>query len=322
MGDKFLTGAKRRIADVIGLEKRLKTVEGTANANFSILEVHDTRLEDVEATNDTQTTAINQVTGDWALDHDILLGHNVRLDNLEAADVAIQAVNATQTSDIAARLPLAGGTLTGTVTCNLGAVINCRMSYLESWWSHTALNNLTTDDATNTLATTHPAFTATSFYFPPALATSGINNLVPVLTNGGTPRVASTGPNNFLEWQQTFTSNRTIWTYNGPIARRFMITAVGNYVSTSNNDLIVFQAFIRRSTANVPSMVNGTTSSWFQTDTNRIFTAVSRKNILLTPGESLEVAIGIDPLVNPPGTNSTICRDLIVTFEAMLNTNV
>jgi hypothetical protein len=217
--------------------------------------------------------------------------------------------------------------------------VTANASMMESWWAHNLLQN--TAMPTNTATTTLRVNTATSFYFPPALATAGLNSMVPVVINGTAPNnPPAITPVHFMkgtetpfEWvQNTFAitanaagpsttgGNRVRWTYGGATARRFDMTVTGSYQTTSNNQLTAFQGIIRTVGA-TNTFINGTASPWFQTDTNRVFIAVSRKMLLVSPGDIFEVAMGYDPSEAPNQLNNTIVRDMTVVFTSTLVTN-
>ena len=91
----------------------------------------------------------------------------------------------------------------------------------------------------------------------------------------------------------------------------------GTYQTISPNTLIAFQGIVRVAGVTT-SFINGTASSWFETD-NRMFIAVSKKILLVNPGDIFEVAVGYDPLDAPNQLNSIVARDMTVTFVSMLN---
>jgi hypothetical protein len=98
------------------------------------------------------------------------------------------------------------------------------------------------------------------------------------------------------------------------------MTVTGSYQTTSNNQLTAFQGIIRTVGA-TNTFINGTASPWFQTDNNRVFIAVSRKMLLVSPGDIFEVAMGYDPSEAPNQLNNTIVRDMTVVFTSTLVTN-
>lgn len=206
--------------------------------------------------------------------------------------------------------------------------VAARASWNESWWAHNLLQS--TAMTTNTATTSLRLNTATSFYFSPALATAGINSLIPVVVNNS-PVHDFNGPSFPSEWVQnlfpiaanaagpsTTGGNRVRWTYSGLTTRRFDITVTGTYQTITPNTLIAFQGIVRVAGATT-SFINGTASSWFETDTNRTFIAVSKKILRVNPGDIFEVAVGYDPLDAPNQLNSIVARDMTVTFVSMLN---
>lgn len=208
-------------------------------------------------------------------------------------------------------------------------VISAKQSWMESWWAHNSMQ--TTAMVTNTATTQLRVNTATSFYFSPNLATAGLNSMVPIVLNT-TPVIASNGVNFPTEWVQTLVpiavaptnpstttgGNRVQYTYSGPAARRFNITIMGTYQTASGSAFIVYQGLMR-TVSSVTSFINGTASSWFETDANRVFLGVSKKILLVNPGDVFEVAVGYDPLLAPNQNNIIIARDMTITFHAMLN---
>lgn len=207
--------------------------------------------------------------------------------------------------------------------------VTAKQSWMESWWAHNSMQ--TTAMVTNTATTQIRVNTATSFYFSPNLATAGLNSMVPIVLNN-TPVIASNGVNFPTEWVQTLVpiavaptnpstttgGNRVQYTYSGPAARRFDITIMGTYQTASGAAFTVYQGLMR-TVSSVTSFINGTASSWFETDANRVFLGVSKKILLVNPGDVFEVAVGYDPLLAPNQNNVIIARDMTITFKAMLN---
>jgi len=196
--------------------------------------------------------------------------------------------------------------------------MTAKQSWMEAWWSHTALNS--TGDATNTTPTILPdPLAGVSFYFPAAgLPTRGINNLVPVLMTV-MPRFDANGPLGFAEWIQSFIGNRMRYTYGGTAARRFKMTVNAVYDSSSGTDFNAFQAIIKKTVGGVFSVVNGSTGGWRHKDAGFLLPGISTKIFRIQPGDEFEVAVGQDPLQPTVGAKTLLVRDMTVCFVAMLN---
>lgn len=211
--------------------------------------------------------------------------------------------------------------------------VTAKASYMESWWAHNLLQ--TTAMVTNVATTSIRINTETSFYFSPSLATAGRLSMIPVVLTSTptavTPVFARDGPNSITEWVQTLVpiaanpagpsttgGNRVQYTYSGPAARRFSVTITGTYQTLSGATFIVFQGLIRF-VSGVPNIINGTASSWFESDANRVFIGVSKKILLVNPGDVFEVAVGYDPLNAPNQLNNITARDMTIAFVSMLN---
>ncbi len=237
------------------------------------------------------------------------------------------------------RIAAGGSTAIDAVPSELKFASGCvtaKASYMESWWAHNLLQ--TTAMVTNVASTSIRQNTETSFYFSPSLATAGRFSMIPVVLTSTvtppavvTPVFARDGPNSITEWVQTLVpiaanpagptttgGNRVQYTYSGPAARRFSVTITGTYQTQSGATFIVFQGLIRF-VSGVPNIINGTASSWFESDANRVFIGVSKKILLVNPGDVFEVAVGYDPLNAPNQLNNIIARDMTITFVSMLN---
>lgn len=197
-------------------------------------------------------------------------------------------LNVSSTSVNTGTLKVTGG-VGITQNLNVGGVLNQPLSWCELWW---AFNQA----VANTLVT--------------SVGSIGVAGIQPVLTNGTTPVTSMSGTD------FTVTSpgaNRFALTYNGT-SRRARIVVTGNYVTTSGTTVVFFQAITRNGT-----LLNGTINSWWQSNTNQIFTATSQKTLLLNTGDIIEVVTGVDPLVVPAFPRTTLVRDLTISITTLIN---
>ncbi len=214
-----------------------------------------------------------------------------------------------------------------------GDLAASKQSWFEAWWAAQSLNTL--NGARNLNGGFTIPVTGTNIFSGAPVAT-GMHSTVPVTTDGADPQFEFNGLTS-LEWTQTTNvaaaplvnpvGKRVTWLYNGLKQRRFEVVIQGTYKSTAVTPTPparnLFQCLMRTNAVGATQLVNGTASAWSEASSafpEMLFSVVSKRKILVSPGDVFEVAVGFHPISALPVTNAVlVCPELSISFVAMLN---